>query len=238
MLGKVEFDAAIRALTDIPYFSLLSRPELEQLALSLVPRRFQPGQIIFHMGDPGGLLYIIKRGKVKIYFPNTSGQEIVLDIFGESTTFGDLALFDDAPRSATIEALQETEAYTLGRTEFLGYIRSNPEFAIAIMAKLAQTIRQMNEQFSDVFAVLLPGRLARKLLSLAESHGKVTANGILIPLSLTQTDLAQMTGSTRVSINKAIKHFRNEGWISVSKGRRITIHDPDALRYQIIASGG
>lgn len=230
-------EAEISALKSVRYFEHLTAAELSQLAQALTPRKFSPGQIIFHMGDPGSLLYIIRKGKVKIYFPNAGGQEVVLDIFGESATFGELALFDDSPRSATIEALEQTEAYTLHREKFLQLIEKNPACAVDMMALLAQRIRHMNAQFGDVFSVLLPGRLARKLLYLAENHGKVTVDGILIPLSLTQTDLAQMTGATRVSINKAIRYFTKEGWIS-TQGRKFLIHDAAALERQVAMAGG
>jgi CRP/FNR family transcriptional regulator/CRP/FNR family cyclic AMP-dependent transcriptional regulator len=102
---------------------------------------------------------------------------------------------------------------------------------------MAQHIRRLNSQLSDVFFLDLPGRLARTLLHLAEQHGRVTENGILIDLSLTQTDLAEMTGATRVSVNKALGRFRRAGWVK-SQGRRLTILDEDELRNLILISGG
>lgn len=229
--------SAVNALRSVPFFAQLNNSELLELSRSLVRRRFNPGQVIFHLGDPGGLLYIIESGKVKIYYPNAEGQEVVLAILGQSEFFGDLALFDDSPRSATAETLEPTHVYTLHREEFIRYIRNNPEFAIDVMGQLASLIRQMNEQISDVFFLDLPGRLARKLLTLAEKHGEEVQEGVYIPLTLTQTDLAEMTGATRVSVNKALRRFRNAGWVSVS-GRRFTIRDPQALRDLIQFSGG
>lgn len=228
MPGNIAPMTAVQALRSIPFFSQLDSNQLRDLSRAVVARRFGAGQVIFHLGDPGGLLYIINRGKVKIYFPNTEGYEVVLTILGDGDFFGDLALFDDAPRSATAETLEPTETFTLHRDEFLRYLRENPESAIHVLASLAQRIRQMNEQISDVFYLDLPGRLARQLLNLARAHGEQTAEGILIPLSLTQTDLAEMTGATRVSINKALSRFRKAQWVSV-KGRRFTICDPQAL---------
>lgn len=229
--------SAINALKAVPFFAQLNNSELLELGRSLVRRRFNPGQVIFHLGDPGGLLYIVEQGKVKIYYPNSEGQEVVLAILGSNECFGDLALFDDSPRSATAETLEPTHVYTLHREEFMRYIRNNPEFAITLMGQLAKRIRQMNEQISDVFFLDLPGRLARKLLTLAEKHGEPNEKGIFIPLTLTQTDLAEMTGATRVSVNKALRRFRNAGWVSVN-ARRFTIQDPEALQDLIHFSGG
>lgn len=229
--------SAIDALKAVPFFSNLGQSELLEISRSLVRRRFNPGQVIFHLGDPGGLLYIVDQGKVKIYYPNAEGQEVVLAILGRNDFFGDLALFDDAPRSATAETLEPTYAYTLHRDEFMRYIRTNPEFAIKVIVSLTKRIRAMNEQISDVFFLDLPGRLARKLLQLANDHGEETDEGIFIPLHLTQTDLAEMTGATRVSVNKALRRFRKANWVSVV-GRRITILDSDALEDLIQFSGG
>jgi CRP-like cAMP-binding protein len=229
--------SAIQALQLVPFFSNMSDSEADNLADRLVLRRYDAGQIIFHHGDPGGLLYIIVKGKVKIAHSTLEGQEAFLAILGAGEFFGELALIDESPRSATAEALAKTETLTLHRDEFVRYLRNNPEFAHHVLQTMAQHIRRLNSQLSDVFFLDLPGRLARTLLHLAEQHGRVTENGILIDLSLTQTDLAEMTGATRVSVNKALGRFRRAGWVK-SQGRRLTILDEDELRNLILISGG
>ena len=98
--------SAIVALKTVPFFSNLSTDEINTLAEQLVTRRFSSGQIVFHLGDPGGLLYIITKGKVKISHSNPDGQEALLAILGAGDHFGELALLDDEPRSATAEAIE------------------------------------------------------------------------------------------------------------------------------------
>ena len=231
-----KYDAS-EALKLVPFFNNLNQEEVGNLSKRLVPRRFNAGQIIFHHGDPGGLLYIISRGKVKITHSTPDGQEAMLAIFGAGDFFGELALLDDSPRSATVEALEPTETMTLHRDEFIRYINNNPDFSLHVLQTLAQHIRRLNNQLSDIFFLDLPARLARQLLHLAEQHGRNTDEGIRIELSLTQTDLAEMTGATRVSINKALGRFRRSNWVKVS-GRKFTIIDRDALRNLIQTSGG
>ncbi|KAA3656934.1 MAG: Crp/Fnr family transcriptional regulator [Chloroflexi bacterium] len=231
-----KYDAS-EALKLVPFFNNLNQEEVGNLSKRLVPRRFNAGQIIFHHGDPGGLLYIISRGKVKITHSTPDGQEAMLAIFGSGDFFGELALLDDSPRSATVEALEPTETMTLHRDEFIRYIHNNPNFSLHILQTLAQHIRRLNNQLSDIFFLDLPARLARQLLHLAEQHGNNIDDGIRIELSLTQTDLAEMTGATRVSINKALGRFRRANWVKVS-GRKFTIVDRDALRNLIQTSGG
>ena len=106
-----------------------------------------------------------------------------------------------------------------------------------VLQTMAKHIRRLNSQLSDIFFLDLPGRLARTLLRLADQHGRQTEEGILIDLSLTQTDLAEMTGATRVSINKAIGRFRRAGWVK-THGRRFIIVDRAGLINLIQVSGG
>ncbi|MCP4427301.1 MAG: Crp/Fnr family transcriptional regulator [Chloroflexi bacterium] len=229
--------ASLKALQSVPFFANLNQSEAERIAKRLVVRRFSPGQVIFHHGDPGGLLYIIISGKVKITHSTLEGQEALLAILGEDDFFGELALLDDSPRSATAEAIQNTETLTLHRDEFIRFISNNPQFSLHVLQSLARNIRRLNSQLSDVFFLDLPARLARTLLNLADQHGRVTVDGIVIDLTLTQTDLAEMTGATRVSINKAIGRFRREQWVQ-TKGRKFTLLNPDALQRLIQISGG
>lgn len=225
------------ALRQVPFFAGLSEEELTELSSRLVVRRFNAGQVVFHFGDPGGLLYIIRKGKIKISYATVDGQEALLAILGKDDFFGELALLDEAPRSASAQALEKTETLTLHREEFLHFLRHNPDFALHVLRTLTQRIRNLNSQISDTFFLDLPARLARTLLNLARQHGVPTEEGILIELSLTQTDLAEMTGATRVSINKALGRFRREKWIAV-KGRKFTILDEAAMQNVIQISGG
>ena len=224
-------------LKKVPFFTQLKHDEATTLAERLVPRSFNANSIIFHLGDPGGLLYIITRGKVKIAHSTPDGQEALLAILGTGDFFGELALLDDAPRSATAEAIEATETLTLHREEFIRFLNSNPGFAYHVMQTLAKRIRHLNDQISDVFFLDLNGRLARTLLNLAEQHGREVTDGTLIDISLTQTDLAEMTGATRVSINKTLGRFRRAKWVRV-KGRHLILLDTPALRNLIHLAGG
>jgi CRP/FNR family cyclic AMP-dependent transcriptional regulator len=233
----VEASTHADALKNVPFFRRLSQKDVAALAKRLIMRRFGSGQIIFHLGDPAGLLYIITNGKIKISHASSDGQEAVLAILGNGDFFGELALLDDSPRSATAEAIEPTETLTLHRDDFLSFLDNNPLFARHVLNILAFRIRHLNNQISDIFFLDLPARLARTLLLLADQHGKPVDKGTVIELSLTQTDLAEMTGATRVSINKALGRFRRAHWVDV-EGRKLTIVDPGALERLIQISGG
>lgn len=235
MLGRTA--SATEILKKVPFFNQLSQEEAAHLADRLVPRHFSANQIIFHLGDPGGLLYIITEGKVKISNSTPEGQEALLAILGAGDFFGELALLDDSPRSATAEAIEPTETLTLHRDEFIRFLNNNPGFAYHVMHTLAKRIRNLNDQISDVFFLDLNGRLARTLLNLARKHGRPVDDGTLIDISLTQTDLAEMTGATRVSINKTLGRFRRAKWVKMD-GRNLIVTDDDALRNLIQMAGG
>jgi CRP/FNR family transcriptional regulator, cyclic AMP receptor protein len=228
---------AAAALQQVPFFANLPAAEANYLAERLIMRRFTPDQVIFHLGDPGGLIYIITEGKVKISRGIGEGQEAILAILGAGDFFGELALLDDAPRSATAKALKPTTTLTLHREAFTDYISQNPRFAQHILQTLSRRIRQLNDQISDIFFLDVPARLARTLLLLADKHGRESKGEVRIELTLTQTDLAEMTGATRVSINKAIGRFRREKWIK-SQNRSFTILNKQALENIITMSGG
>lgn len=225
-----------QSLQLVPFFTGLQVDEAEELAQHLIPRRFGTGQVIFHLGDPGGLLYLINRGKVKISHATPDGQEVVLAILGPGDFFGELALLDDSPRSATAVALEATETWTLHRDKFIEYLTDRPDFALHVLKTLARHIRRLNTQLADIFFLDLSGRLARVLLNLADQYGRKSLDGTTIDLVLTQTDLAEMTGATRVSINKTLGRFRRSGWIRMN-GRRVTVVDHDALAALIEVSG-
>jgi CRP/FNR family transcriptional regulator/CRP/FNR family cyclic AMP-dependent transcriptional regulator len=220
----------------VPFFANLPEDHAHELAKALVPRRFSAGQVIFHLGDPGGLLYLISRGKVKISHTTSDGQEVVLAILGPGDFFGEMALIDDAPRSATAITLEPSETWTLHREEFIQYLTDNSDFALHVLRTLARHIRRLNTQLADIFFLDLPGRLARTLLNLADQYGRRGSDGTVIDLALTQTDLAEMTGATRVSINKALGRFRRAGWIRVT-GRQVTVLDRAALEGLLEVAG-
>lgn len=226
-----------QALQAVPFFANLTEDQLNVLAKGLMSRRFGPDQIIFHLGDPGGLLYVIGRGKVKISHTTSDGQEVMLAILGPGDFFGEMALIDEAPRSATAMALETTETWTLHREEFVAYLQDNPDLALHVLRTLAGHIRRLNVQLADIFFLDLPGRLARTLLNLADQYGRHTVEGTIIDVSLTQTDLAEMTGATRVSINKALGRFKRSGWVRVA-GKELTVLDRQALEELIAVSGG
>ncbi|HWP29356.1 MAG TPA: Crp/Fnr family transcriptional regulator [Chloroflexota bacterium] len=221
-----------RALRQVPLFAELPPERIQELAQMVRRRTYHRGETIFHKGDPGSGLYILTGGQVKIVLPSETGEEALLAVLEAGDFFGELALFDGLPRSATVVAVQNAEVLVLHRDDFLGFVARNPEVAIALFGVLSRRLRAADELIQDAVFLDVPGRLAKRLLELAERHGRQTPQGIAIELKLTQQDLAAMIGATRESVNKHLGWMRDRRLIALDR-QRITVLRPDELRKRI-----
>jgi CRP/FNR family transcriptional regulator/CRP/FNR family cyclic AMP-dependent transcriptional regulator len=212
-----------------PLFAGLTDAELEALAQDLLQRQFQQGEAIFQQGDPGQMIYLIELGQVRIYVQDEDGQETSVTLCGPGDMFGELAVIDGLPRSASAVAMEDTVVNSLSRERFSEHMRRCPRLAFNFMVTLSERVRYSTQQVSSLTLLDTPGRLARKLLELARDHGRVGPDGVRIDLTLTQSDLASLIGATRESVNEALGSFRRRGLILTHAGH-ITIVDPDALR--------
>jgi CRP/FNR family transcriptional regulator/CRP/FNR family cyclic AMP-dependent transcriptional regulator len=223
-----------QSLARVPLLKDVSLESLTGLTRSLRRRGFHRGEVIFHQGDPGDTLHIIGNGRVKIVLPAETGDEVVLAVLGPGDCFGELALLDGGPRSASVVAMESVETWVLGRQDFLLFFRSNIEAAERLIINLSRTIRRTNEDVADLAFLDLPGRLAKKLLDLAESYGQQQEGSKVIEITvpLTQEELASMIGATRPSVNKVLGLYEDQGAIQ-RRGRRIAILRPDVLRRRV-----
>jgi CRP/FNR family cyclic AMP-dependent transcriptional regulator len=219
-------------LERVPFVAALGGSERGALATAAKRRRFKRDEAIFDKDDPGDSLFIIDEGSVRIFLPSPQGVDLTLAVLGPGDFFGDMALLDGRPRSAGAAALQETETVVLDRADFIAVMRSRPEAAMAVLAAVAQRLRETNEMAGDLAFLDVGGRLAKKLLELASAHGVEGQAGILLDLQLTQEELANMVGVTRESVNRNLAVLRREGIIG-GKGRRFVIRDVEALRRRV-----
>jgi CRP/FNR family transcriptional regulator/CRP/FNR family cyclic AMP-dependent transcriptional regulator len=195
-------------------------------------RTFRRGEVVFHQGDAGDALHIVETGRLKVIVYGESGSETVLSILGPGESFGELALIDGEPRSATVQALEPAQTVSVRRDEFLALLRTHPETNERLLVALVAKIRQLTDTVSDLAFLDLEGRLAKKLLELAALHGSETGGVAEIEVPLTQEDLAAMVGATRASVNKVLGWYEDRHLIS-RLGRRITLLDPERLRRRI-----
>jgi CRP/FNR family cyclic AMP-dependent transcriptional regulator len=222
-------DAAF--LARVPLFASLKPDHLADLAARLKTRNYRRGEVIFHQDDPGADLHIVKSGQVKIAASSLEGEEIIMALLTSGDSFGEIALLDGEPRSASAVAMEATQTLALSRTDFLDIITGDAELK-TILASVAAGWRKASHLLQDAMFLDLPARLAKRLLELAEKHGVRTANGVEIDLQLTQQDLAAAVGVSRVAMNKQLGLFQDSGLISLEK-KRIIILRPDELKKRI-----
>jgi len=220
-------------LRQITLFSGLSDPALSALAARVRIRSYRKGEILFHKDDPGSSLFLLKTGRIKISTFSSEGKEAVFTVHGPGDAFGELALLDGAPRSATATALEPSRLLTLDRAAFVSFLREHPDAALVLLSELTARVRRLSGQVEDLMFLDIPGRLARTLLRLGEQHGKRTSRGLEIDLQITQTELGGMVGATRVSVNRLLHWFADRGLIAIDD-RRIVLLQPEALQARII----
>jgi CRP/FNR family transcriptional regulator/CRP/FNR family cyclic AMP-dependent transcriptional regulator len=225
----------IQFLQEIPLFHALSTEQLRSICKDVQPRKFGQGEIIFREGDPGQVLYLVQSGQVRIYVNGLDGSETSVILFGRpGDMFGELAVIDGLPRSATAVALDKTVLYTISRESFRQHMQRFPQLALNFMKELTHRVRYNTRQMDSLASLPVSQRLARKLLELAQDYGRIEADSVIIDMTLTQANLASLIGATRESTNKILRDFRERCLIWFEYGR-ITILDADALRAEVTA---
>ena len=219
-------------LKQVSLFASLTDEDVAQLMTAARKRTFRSGEVIFHRDDPGQVLYMIKEGKVKICIISPDGQEISLAVLGKGEYFGEFALLDGLPRSTDAVALEKVECYTLQRSDFHNAIMKNPKIALQVMEALTKRLRNTDNMVEDLIFLDVYGRVAKKLLELADTHGVKTDDGVRIDVRLTQQELASMVGASRESVNKVMGYFTEKDFISTDK-HRITLHRISDLKRRI-----
>jgi CRP-like cAMP-binding protein len=211
-------------------FEGASVAELETLVPDLHRRSFSAGSHIFREGDPGLHLHLILKGEVKIFRSGPRGAEVVFAVLTAGDLFGELALLEDgALRTADAVAVAPTECLILERRALTTFLESHPDRMWHLIRFLSAYIRRKDESFAEVAFLDIQGRVARKLLELARTHGEPAPRGIRIGQRVSQRTLAGMVAARRENVNRALSRFVANGDISMAGGY-ITVLDAAALR--------
>jgi len=212
-----------------PLFAALDDEAAGALMQSMTSSHLERGDILFHEGDQGDRLYVIREGKIKLGRSSNDGRENLLAILGPGEMFGELSLFDPGPRTATATAVAETQLIGLGHDNMQTFLANRPEVASTLLAALARRLRRTNETLADLVFTDVPGRVAKALLDLSTRFGRPAEDGILVPHDLTQEELAQLVGASRETVNKALADFATRGWIKL-EARAVVLLDVERLK--------
>src|SRR3954452_16128953 len=198
---------------------------IDTLVHVLRVRRFRRGETVFHQGDPGDALFVVASGSVKVVLPSDEGAEpAIVAILGPGEFFGELAILDGAPHSATIVAVEPTETFVLHRDAFLSLIDSDAGLRRALLASLATEIRRLTGHVEDLHFLDLPGRLASRILRLADSAGTRSGDGsVRIAWPYTQSELAGMIGGSRQSVNRVLADLADQELVRIERDQLVVV---------------
>ncbi|MCX6390645.1 MAG: Crp/Fnr family transcriptional regulator [Solirubrobacterales bacterium] len=219
---------AAALLASTPLFSLLPPDALNRIATVAIARSFPAGTAIFREGDSGESCYVIASGHARAIGEHGDGRSITLASFGPGDLFGELSLFDAEVRSATVETLDEVEVLAILGSDLRPLIIANPELGIGLASALARRLRDSNRRIARRSFQTVQGRVAAALSELVEQARSEGAEGGPIELVTTQTEIAQLAGTSRESASRFIADLARAGVIEQGRGR-VIIKDPEAL---------
>jgi CRP/FNR family transcriptional regulator, cyclic AMP receptor protein len=226
MLQYVDF------LRKVSLFSELPEAELRQLAGVVREQHYRKNTTLFHIDDPGNALFILKSGVMKITIEDQNGREIILRMVYPTEFFGEMALLDGMPRSATVTTQEPCEALIIYRQHFLELIDTSPRILLNMTTVLSRRLRKMNELIRSLVFFDVYGKVARVLLTLVAEKGRVTAQGTVIDLRLTQQELAELAGMSRETMTRTLRDFQQAGVVRIESGI-ITILELDMLQREM-----
>jgi CRP-like cAMP-binding protein len=209
-------------------FARVPEPLLQQIGRTLRRRRFRRNEVVFHQGDPGDSLHIIAEGAVKIVLPSAEGEEAIIATLRVGDFFGELALLDGAPRSATVTALEPTETLVLPRDVFHDLLDRDASLREALLAGVAAELRRLTGQVEELHFLDLAGRLSMRLVRLARDVEPAATGEVHLDWPFTQSDLAAMIGGTRQSVNKLLVDLVHDGSLRIDRDT-LVIRDIDEL---------
>lgn len=216
--------SATDVLKRVPLFADLSEADLARFGEVTREREYPKNSVILFEDDPGDALYIVSTGQVKVVLIGEDGREVILSVLGDGDFFGEMSLIDDEPRSAHVIAMRDSHLLVLRRDDFQSQLEQHPKVALELLRVLVQRLRRADEKIGGLVLLDVNGRVAQLLLDLAEESG-----GPKITRKLTHHTIAQMIGSSRETVSRAMRELVDRGLIDVSR-REITIKDHDALR--------
>jgi CRP/FNR family transcriptional regulator len=223
-----EVDAVLKMLREQSILGSLAEADLLALARQTPIRTLQKNRVLFRSGDEGRTVVLVLEGHIKLSTMAANGREVVLEIAGPGTIFGELAVLNESPRKADATTLSVCRVMAIDGALFRRVVGRTPDAMFAAIRLLSDRLSAVTEKGMDAVSLPAPVRLAKALLHLATLHSDHVNGGVHICFRLSQRELGAMTGLIRESINKHLNAWRAAGWIAIA-GRSVTLRDMGAL---------
>jgi CRP/FNR family transcriptional regulator/CRP/FNR family cyclic AMP-dependent transcriptional regulator len=215
---------ALESLRNIGLFSSVKGENLASVASLLIERRFPKHKTIVEEGLPGDYMYIIREGRVSVSKLSDDGREKILEFLEAGDFFGEMSLLDNSPRSASVRALVEVRVLALSRSDFLTVLSRSPDLAMAVIQELTRRLRQVDEQASSLSFQRVKERTKGLLVRLAKDE--TGREGRLATPALTHQQIADMIGTSRETVTRALKGLKEQGWLE-QEGKRYLVSPED-----------
>lgn len=222
-------DETAALLARVPVFDELADDDLRRVAEVTVPRRFGAGEVVFREGDDSDTCYVVHNGHARAIREHPDGRQITLATFGPGDIFGELAMFDDERRSATVEAVDALDVLGIPGVDMRALLSRHPEIAVKLVISLGRRLRAANERLARQSFQTVQSRVAAVLTQLVDQARAEGAGERDVLVTATQAELAQLAGSSRESASRFLAVLERAGVISQGRGR-LTVHDPAALQ--------
>ena len=207
-------------LTHVPLFSGLSDAEIQPVLNHATKKIVAKNTIIISEGDQSASLYVLLSGKVKVFLQDGEGKEVVLNYQGPGEYFGEMALLDDEPRSASVMTVEKSTFMVISKQEIKQILRDHPDIAFGLIKGLVLRLRLLTENVKDLALTDVYGRVVKLLSGLAQPH----AGKMMITDGPTQQDIANRVGASREMVGRILRDLTAGGYLKV-EGKNITIND-------------
>lgn len=214
----------IELLQSVALFWDLSEEELGYISEKMIARHYESGKFIFLEDSEGEQCFFVVQGSVKVTRLSKDGREVILAMLNEGEFFGEMALLDGESRSANVIALEETEVLTLNREDFLVVLHDYPQIAIQLLKEMAHRLRKSDRQIASLSLSDAEKRIALCIIRFADEQGIIKRGQVSIPKMPIQQDIANMAGTSRETVSRAINLLEKEHFIK-RQGRELLILD-------------
>lgn len=234
MDSRTDITALLRG---VDLFSALGDEELDQIASVLLVQNFKAGEtVILEKDEDAHALYIIASGEIQIFITGVGGRETILSLLSRGDFFGEIALIDGEPRSASARTVTDTKVFILLQKDFLDLLDTKPGLAKGILLEMSARLRRSNRQIGSLSTMSVYGRVASTILNLVEERGvrvhtKTGECLTVIRNRPTQQQLADMSGTTRETVSRVCSMLVKKGAISMT-GKEMIVFE-DALMMEV-----
>lgn len=216
-------------LERFPLLAALDESDRQRLAGRLQQRTVRARQPVFLQGEVGHELFLLLSGAVRIVAEGSEGREITLALLTAGSFFGDMALLDGHPRSASAIALEDCDILVLRQSDLFEVLERSPASVRRLLAFLSERLRRANERIHDLSLLTVRQRLAGVLRDVAMREGEPADDGILLPAAINHRVLAETLSTSRETVSREIAELRARGLVA-QNGRRIRVLDAEGLK--------